>query len=233
VTTFGPFTDGAGNYTSPIALTTGPDGALWFASFGHWLNGGPMANETPGYIGRLTTTGAVSLYPLSSGEPWTITSGSDGSLWFGTTGNWVNTTYMNGYIGRMSTSGIVTKYGAISGAPPSMTAGSDGALWFTDGSAVGRITTDGTMTTYPLSGADPLSITAGPDGALWFTDYSYSPSPDFSTHSGSIGRITTSGQISLYESPGIYIPYAITSGPDGAVWFVDYLNDTIGRIATP
>ncbi|HEY5026053.1 MAG TPA: hypothetical protein VII76_13840 [Acidimicrobiales bacterium] len=232
VTTYGPYTDGAGNYLVPSALTTGPDGAVWFTTYGHWINSGRTATESPGYIGRVTTSGAFSLFPLSSGEPVAITAGPDGALWFVTSGTWVNNTFVDGYIGRMSTSGVVTTYGDVAGGDPSITAGPDGAVWFVAALGIGRIATDGTVTTYPL-GTDPVSITAGPDGALWFTDYSYSPSPDFSSHSGSIGRITTSGQVSVYASPGIYAPFAITSGPGGAVWFVNYINDTIGRVATP
>jgi virginiamycin B lyase len=36
-----------------------------------------------------------------------------------------------------------------------------------------------------------------------------------------------------YTAPGVYTPYDITSGPDGALWFVNLTNDSIGRITTP
>ena len=39
------------------------------------------------------------------------------------------------------------------------------------------------------------------------------------------GPVTTS-------FPGIALPRGITTGPDGALWFTDYGNDTIGRITT-
>jgi hypothetical protein len=69
----------------------------------------------------------------------------------------------------------------------------------------------------------PYGITSGPDGALWFTN---------AVHSGSIGRITTSGVVSNFTGTGIETPLGITSGPDGALWFTNVNNNSIGRITT-
>src|ERR1022692_4944019 len=57
----------------PLWITTGPDGALWFT-----------AEDT---IGRITTTGTVTTYPVGHPilTPWgsgQITAGPDGALWF-------------------------------------------------------------------------------------------------------------------------------------------------------
>src|ERR1700680_2197856 len=54
----------------PIAITTGPDGALWFTE----------ANK----IGRVTTSGVFTEYtiPTANSLPYGIISGSDGALWF-------------------------------------------------------------------------------------------------------------------------------------------------------
>jgi len=71
----------------------------------------------------------------------------------------------------------------------------------------------------------PGAITAGPDGALWFTN-------DTNNNSGSIGRITTTGKVTIYTAPGINAPVGITAGPDGTLWFADSNNDSIGRITT-
>ena len=49
----------------------------------------------------------------------------------------------------------------------------------------------------------------------------------------SIGRITTGGTVTNYTGTGISNPWGITSGPDGALWFTNYGNNTIGRITTP
>ena len=74
-------------------IAEGPDGALWFAQ--------PDDNN----IGRITTTGVVTLYPVitPSSVPNAITAGADGALWF--------TESVNGsHIGRITTSGVVTEY---------------------------------------------------------------------------------------------------------------------------
>jgi virginiamycin B lyase len=61
---------GVGLDFSPMGITAGPDGALWFT----------RAN----LIGRITTDGAVSEYPLptAGSRPGSITTGPDGALWF-------------------------------------------------------------------------------------------------------------------------------------------------------
>ena len=50
--------------------------------------------------------------------------------------------------------------------------------------------------------------------------------------SGCIGRITTAGVISRYTGTGILDPEGITAGPDGALWFTNWGNNSIGRITT-
>ena len=62
-------------------------------------------------------------------------------------------------------------------------------------------------------------ITSGPDGALWFTA------------DEAIGRITTSGRITMFPLPTGSSGSGITSGPDGALWFTEY-RGKIGRITT-
>jgi hypothetical protein len=49
-----------------------------------------------------------------------------------------------------------------------------------------------------------------------------------------IGRITTSGAVSNYTGPDIAAPFGITTGPDGALWFTNFLHgaDSIGRVTT-
>jgi virginiamycin B lyase len=105
---------------SPQAITTGPDGALWFTEAG--------ANQ----IGRITTAGVTTEYPVFDSEPLAITRGADGALWF-------TDSYSNS-IGRITTAGVVTNYLA----PPTnfdntgttgITNGPDSALWFTENGA--------------------------------------------------------------------------------------------------
>ncbi|MGC2196746.1 MAG: Ig-like domain repeat protein [Terriglobales bacterium] len=69
------------NNLAPASITTGPDGALWFAS------------SRVSVIGRMSTQGEVTLYPLPplgiGDDSWisrSITLGPDGALWIGNSG---------------------------------------------------------------------------------------------------------------------------------------------------
>ena len=91
---------------------------------------------------------------------------------------------------------------------------------------------------YPLpssGSAGPLGIAAGPDGALWFT--TLSPNNGQSRNlTENIGRVTTSGTgaITEYTPPTMEsLPYGITGGPDGALWFAENNGyGSIGRVTT-
>ncbi|HVP61245.1 MAG TPA: hypothetical protein VMT11_11835, partial [Myxococcaceae bacterium] len=48
-----------------------------------------------------------------------------------------------------------------------------------------------------------------------------------------IGRITTGGTITEYPTPtSLSAPSAITVGPDGNLWFLEWHADKVGRITT-
>lgn len=169
--------------TSPRAITTGPDGALWFTEFSDDVGSG---------IGRITPSGVITLPSMSELYGNSITAGPDGALWFTGYGN---------AIGRITTSGAISVYPTPTdtSSPNGIAAGPDGALWFTEltGNRIGRITTTGAITEFPLPmySGGPLYIAAGSDGALWFTNVS-------SATGSEIGRITTSGVITEFSIPG-------------------------------
>jgi virginiamycin B lyase len=200
---------------SVSAITSGSDGALWFAAMVR------VGRGTGFEIWQITTAGVATAFgPVDQGLTVSeIAAGPDGALWF---------TF--GGIGRVTTAGVITEY-----SPPTaavgIASGPDGALWFTEsnnttgaGSAIGRITTSGVITEYPLPtpGTEPQGIVSGPDGALWFTE------------TGKIGRITTSGTtITEYPLPNPGAgPQGIACGPDGALWFTDPSSSQIGQITT-
>jgi len=200
---------------SPLEITAGPDGALWFTEY--------FGNK----IGRITTAGVVTEYsvPMAAGgvsQLTSITAGPDGDLWF--------TEGAVGKIGHITTGGVIREYMLASGAwPLTITWGPDGALWFTGtpSGGIGRITTTGVITEYPVPpGRVPTDITVGPDNALWFTELG----------ANQIGRMTTDGVLTA-EFPlspiscNCYVPAGIGSGPDGALWFAKDI-DKIGRITT-
>ncbi|HLJ33212.1 MAG TPA: Virginiamycin B lyase [Ktedonobacteraceae bacterium] len=113
-------------------------------------------------------------------------------------------------------------------------------LWFTESHSnkIGKIITTGLhtgqITEYSLPSSptnadtEPEGITSGPCGdgtqCLWFTEFSQ-------IYGNNIGKITTSGQITLYPIPTAKSePESITSGPDGNLWFTEFNANNIGKI---
>jgi virginiamycin B lyase len=255
IMTAGPAGAAIDRFTDPsisqsVAITTGPDGALWFtnqanSSIGRITTNGTVSNFTDGTIavpqgiavgpdgalwfanggndsiGRIATDGTVSAYnDPTISGPGSITAGPDGALWFIDAGSHS--------IGRITTGGAVSNFTdpSISG-PQGIVAGSDGALWFTNvgSDSIGRITTGGVVSNYTDPSLAPTgNIAAGPDGAIWFTN--------FTGGASSIGRITTSGTVTSYTDPSVSDPDGIVAGPDGALWFTNNTGDSIGRITT-
>jgi virginiamycin B lyase len=97
---------------SPVRITAGPDGALWFTE------------RDAHAIARITTSGAITDFPLSTGlSPYDIKAGADGALWF----------TADSCIGRITTSGQVTTW-AVHGAGRlvGIGAAADGSIWAAD-----------------------------------------------------------------------------------------------------
>jgi streptogramin lyase len=198
-------------------IATGPDGALWFTEeIGHDLSPN---------IGRITTSGVITEYPLpNNGTTSTlqgdgfITAGLDGALWF-TVGVPFGPIGGSGLVGRITPTGSLTLYNTSTIDLRNITTGPDGALWFTEYTAnkIGRISTAGTLTEYPIPNlAAPRGITTGPDGALWFTTES------------EIWRLTTAGAFVKYNTTACPC-YNITTAADGALWFTSIVG--IGRLS--
>jgi streptogramin lyase len=218
---------------SPSAITAGPDGNLWFTE--------------PDRIGRITPRGHVTEFPIpppaptagggltnASGEllgsfvgidPYGITTGHDGNVWF--------TEWLGNRVGRITPSGAITEFPipTAQSRPYGITAGREGNLWFVEESAnkVARVTPSGEISEFPIptAGSFPYGITAGRDGNLWFTEYL----------GGKIGRITPSGAITEFPTPtrgpngsGSFPSYGITAGPEGNVYFTEESGNKLGRI---
>lgn len=204
-----------------LGMTVGPDGAIWLA-------------ETD-RIGRLTTSGSYSNFPVENYYPTGIAAGADGNLWFAA----LNAQGNASIIGRVTPTGTMTTYPLSSIvtalAINPIAAGPDGAIWFTifaaagsDAPAIGRISTTGNITTYSIPSAaydfSESSIAASPDGGLWFTG------------NGAVGRITTTGAATIYPlDPTAWATYAgavpmgITAGSDAGMWFPVFGNQGIAR----
>lgn len=187
------------------AITSGPDGNLWFTE-----NGG-------NHIGRITTSGLITEYGVTSPEG--ITNGPDSNLWF---------VSFSAIVGKISPSGVVMlndQYSATVGY--FITSGSDGNLWFTATSPpiaeVVRLTVGCATTGFSFTGL-AYHIATGPDGNLWFTE-PMEPNDR-------IGKITTSGAITHYAMAPDTRALDIAAGPDGNLWFTDDFTSSVGRITT-
>lgn len=84
--------------------------------------------------------------------------------------------------------------------------------------------------TIPTANDKPFDIEAGPDGNVWFD----SNNLDTNTNNfidRQIGRITPEGAIVMYPlPPGGGWPASMTVGPDGNIWFDEYIPPQFGRI---
>lgn len=210
----GAATLGLGVHAS--ALTTGPDGNLWF--------GGTAVSWGADSVGRIAPAGEVTEIALparSQGQLGVAGAASGpGGLYF--------TESAIGKIAKVTLDGQVTEFALPNpgSRPGAIVLGSDGALWFTEeaANAIGRITEGGVVTEFPLPpGSGPAGIAAGPDGALWIA----------AKAGDSILRLTTGGDLSSHPLPtSRSFPDSIVLGPDGALWFGESAAPQIGRITT-
>jgi virginiamycin B lyase len=198
----------SGTSTFPSGIAAGADGTLWFAECG--------ANK----IARMTTDFVLTQeYPIPtpSSAPVAIAKGPDGAMWF--------TEVFANAIGRIDTAGRIRERALPNkaAAPIAIVAGPDGAMWFAERDAgnIGRIGLSGSIAEFkiPAFAPEPTSIALGADGAsLWFTEHS----------AHRIGRITPSGRFTQRVLPENRRPFGIVAGPDGAMWFTEFIERASG-----
>jgi streptogramin lyase len=171
--------------------------------------------------------GVVTNYPFNLDDnfhpTYAIAAGSDGALWV---------TGTEDTIGRVTTTGDWTVYRAGPILYPfDIVPAADGGLWFANDGApspIGKIDTGGGITSYSDPSFEyPVGLAVASDGGLWFTNFSANGAEP----SESIVRIATTGAITSYAVTSLGLG-AITAGPDGAMWFTDVDNGSIGRITT-
>jgi len=208
-------------YSSASALTTGPDGNLWFSNQPDSLLA-PF-KLPPAAIGRITPTGTLTEYPLSStvNIVSALTVGPDGNLWFNDYGEFAFGP--DPQIGQITPAGAITQFPLAPGFPANffsgLTVGPDKNLYFTSsvtgdevnlagtGSpgavTIGRITASGTVLELTGAARPPSEIpfmvyapTVGADGNLWFPDGS------------NVGRLDPA-QVTLGQA----IPLGVLSSP--------------------
>lgn len=153
----------------------------------------------------------------AAAEPWGITAGSDGAMWFTEEGG----NKIGRFFGSVSNEFPIPTSGS---SPQEIASGPDGNLWFTETGVhkIGRITTGGTITEYPIPTSTSIEgIAAGPDGAMYFVE----------TGAQKIGRITTTGVVTEIPITGYGgNPVMIVQGPDDAMWFTQSFGNAIVRM---
>jgi streptogramin lyase len=191
-------------------ITVGSDGNLWFAD---------EANNSE--IGKITTAGKITLYPVTTDDVTSyISAGPDGNVWFATQSR----------IGRITPAGAVAQFDLPDrfSQPGQIATGPDGNLWFPNNTGgtcvpnkVARSTTRGGVGDFdiPTPCAAPAGMAAGADGNMWFGE-----------QVGKIARVTPAGAIKEFTLRSGAHPGWLTAGPDGNVWFTDVALPGVGRI---
>lgn len=232
------------NYAGQIAA--GPEGDMWFTD---------LAFNGQDAIGRITSKGEVTLYPLETQKPSTtrpeysdpvgIAQGPDGYMWFVEQGT---NSERESFVGRIGTGISGTTLGKIDefrvptkgGYPTAIAQGPNGNMWFAEPAAseIGEVTPTGEVKpSFPVTSTSnsPIGIAAGPDGNVWFSE---------GFEANSIGRITPSGEVKSFPIPTRDSrPEGIVRGPDNNIWFVEQASTEvsptpgmffhIGRLTTP
>jgi streptogramin lyase len=164
---------------------------------------GQVATNTNTF--KYQTAEAVTEYPLpTSSKASSITSGSEGNLWFVNGGT--------NKIGRITTTGSVAEY-TVGGSPANITTGLEGNLWFTQTGTneIGKITPSGAITEYKVFGSGMYAIAVASNGNLWYA----------SLTENVIGELTPSGTETHYTLPAGTTVNDITAGPEGNMWFTN------------
>jgi len=192
-------------------IAAGPDGTLWFTQ----VNPHVPVDSGPDMIGRITTKGVWSEYPIASWDalPGGIVAGPDGAMWFAER-------HANA-IGRITKAGKIAEYPLphAGGGPTEIVLGRDRKLWFTetDGDRIGCIDpatdriTDYTM---PAAKSKPgpiaVDLTGEDVGVV-----------EFASH-----RLVLFDTIKhVFKDTSVQAPVALTTGPNGAIWFIDANGD--------
>jgi virginiamycin B lyase len=187
-------------------ITTGPDGALW------------LTDTANGGVDRVDVSNdSITNYAANEG-PTGITSSSDGSMWIGSA---QAETLVNLSVGGAFT----TISPEPSNNPQRVIQGADGAIWFTEGNQIGRYDPVGnSLVEIPVpSGGTAADLCSTSNGDVWFTANSTA---------SNVYQIT--GPSHTVNTFSVATPASLTGiacGADNAVWYLDTLNNDVGRIS--
>ncbi len=217
------------------------DANIWFTEY----NGNKIGTLS-------TTTMTITEYavPTANAQPDQIACGDDGNFWF--------TEYGANKVGQITPAGAITEYPLPSPSsahgPIGIATGADGAMWVAEalGNSIARVVTSktvpagtvGSVTEFPLPATAgpggtsmyPSIITSAPDGDLFFSNFN----SETQTSNATIGRITTASAAAPDQTANVItsypldsnanMPYGITVGPDGHIWYVEMGSGQIGYL---
>jgi len=205
----------------PHGITAGPDNALWFTE------------TNVSKIGRIGTDGTITEYnaPRNANndevKPTDIVKGSDGQLWYASTGS----------IGSMTTAGVGTRYDLVvpyNNLPVKGIANTISGIWFTvpnyyshAASALGRTNYGTNMNIYPmLPGLATTDITGESNDRVWVTT---TPLNGAAQASDIIwGVVEDGGYFTPYALPLGTAPSNIEQVPNSAdLWYTGKNNNTV------
>ena len=182
------------------AMTTGPDGYIWFA-----VND-KIVKFAPSNPASATTYDVTGLVPRG------IATATDGTLWVTDTAN-------GGRLLNVTTNGTVTPH-TVGGNPQFVGGGSAGGQVaysnpLNTPQQIGLLT-PGAVTPITIDrpdGSDPEGVVFGNDGAYWFAEFA----------GNRLARVTTDGQLTTLTgfptlSGQAIGPRQITKGPNNTLW---------------
>ena len=202
--------------TFPAALTSGPQGKLWFTED---ISDAVIGSFDPSSHTFAKHALKMGVYAFKAQG---IAVDRSDHLWMSANGSYA-------YQFNPSNSTSLNYQKAVSGSEQSVALGVDGDMWFTGsdlipGSFIYRVDpATGAFTPYPVAGGSGylFGITSGPGGNLWFADPANNAIGELDPADGHTAEFTIPTPDS---SPG-----AITAGPDHALWFTEGGTDRIGR----
>jgi len=215
-TRFTEFSPAQGSAFESVPIVVGPDNNLWFLEEG----------TTNSFMGRITTAGAISEFPIIQLERGFMASGADGTIWFEDSTNDPTTLIL-----RLTTSGAMAASfmaqpgdwgtGALLADPAA------GGVWAMQVDESG----DGQHQILLINGSRAVArrfnvpvvtaaMTRGPDGNLWFIT------------AGKVWRLDTTLTGNAVSFPVTGANFGIAAGPDGNIWFSEPTTNKVGRMST-
>lgn len=220
----------AGSFVFPQQAAVDSAGNVWFTSV------------QPGskVVGRVAPDHTVARFtPPSQGMPYAIAAAPDGAVWF----TEIPGSGSTAHLGRIAPDGTIREF---AGPPPAqpvtpntldlltgIVVSADGTVWFSEGqrNKIGRLTPNGTFSEFAVPGAaccsrSPLDLRMGSDGGMWFhlgepDTLNIGTAAPYVSSTGpvtGVGRITTTGAVTVYSIPEASGVGAYVAGPGGTRW---------------